>query len=351
MSLMISVRRGEELPCESLKKYLAEHVEGFPQEELEVRQFSAGRSNLTYLLRAGRWEAVLRRPPFGPLPPKAHDVSRECRILEKLYPVYPKVPKPYALCENPDVIGAPFYVMERVKGVTLERGMQPEIVLSDDDKLRISHMMADTLAGLHQVDVERAELHTIGRAEGFVERQLTNWMARYEKYKTEEIPETEKLIRWLTSERPEPKETTLIHNDFKLNNVILSEDLSQVRAVLDWEMATIGDPLFDLGTTLCYWLQPDDPDIIQNYLTSFTNQSGFLSRKQFLELYSNKTGRDVADFAFYLTFAYFRTAVAVQQIYYRYRQSQTKDERFQRYNVNVRNIMKFAVMVADGSVD
>ncbi len=342
MDQTIPVRSGEELNLEQIRSYLSAQLEDFPDAPLTVRQFSAGRSNLTYLLTSGGWEGVLRRPPFGPLPTKAHDMSREFTVLTKLRSEFSLVPKPFVFCSDESVIGSPFYIMERVRGITLEDDPTVETGLTFEDKQEISEQMVDALAKLHAVNYERAGLSSIGYPDGFIERQLKNWIARYEKCKTEEVPSVERVVSWLEGHMPKKQAPTLIHNDFKINNVLLSENYRSIKAILDWEMATIGDPLFDLGATLSYWFEEGDPELLRSSIIMPTAQPGFFTRREFLELYAKKTGRDVSDFQFYIIFAYFKIGVAVQQMYYRYSSGQTDDPRFANTGISAKNLMQHA---------
>jgi len=344
----IAVRRGEDFDREAVRRYLLEHVEGVPADlPMEVRQFPSGASNLTYLIRIGDWEAVMRRPPFGPLPPKAHDMKRESQLLMRLHPVFPLVPKPYVFCEDESVIGAPFYVMERKKGVVLDRQFPPGFAVNEAVCRQISYAVVDTLVQLHQVDYREAGLEEFGRPEGFLERQVRGWIGRYERVRTEEIPVVDRVSRWLLDHLPVSQSTTIVHNDFKLNNMLMSQDLSQVVAVLDWEMATIGDPLFDLGVTLGYWVLADDPELLKQGLPTITTTPGFIRREEFIERYAQKTGRDVSNIDYYLTFAHFKLAVVLQQIYYRWKIGKTQDERFASFGEMVRNLMMYAAELVE----
>lgn len=338
----IDIRPGEDFDREAVRRYLLQHIEGMPDAPLEVRQFPSGASNLTYLLRCGDWEAVMRRPPFGPLPPKAHDMKRESEYLKRLHPYFPLVPKPYIFCDDESVIGAPFYVMERKKGVVLDDGFPPGVEVTEELCRKISYAVVDTLAQLHQVDYREAGLSQFGRPEGFMERQVKGWIARYDRVKTDEIPGVEQIARWLLDHIPTARETTIVHNDYKLNNMLLSFDFESVVCVLDWEMATIGDPLYDLGVTLGYWTLADDSDLLKEGLPTVTTTRGFISREEFIERYARKTGREVVNMHFYLTFSYFRTAVVLQQIYYRWKRGQTQDERFGKFNKVIRNLFEYA---------
>lgn len=338
----ISVREGENFDHKVIKQYLLSHIDGIPDEALEVRQFPTGASNLTYLLKCGNWEGVLRRPPFGPLPPKAHDMKREYRFLMHLYPVFKLAPEPYILCEDETVIGAPFYVMERREGIVIDHEFPPGYSISTQMCQNISYLVVDTLVKLHEVNYKEAGLESFGHPEGFLERQVHGWIKRYERAKTDEIAEFNKLAHWLVNHIPVMREATIIHNDFKLNNMLFSPDFKQIRALVDWEMSTIADPLFDLGVALSYWVQEDDPVLLKNNIKTVTTIPGFISRRDFIEYYAKKSGRDVSSLHFYVTFAYFKLAVIVQQIYYRWKTGQTKDERFQTFNERVKNFMSFS---------
>src|SRR5215203_6745983 len=255
----IRVREGEGFDLGAAERYLREHIADLPEGELEVRQFPSGASNLTYLLKVGEWEGVLRRPPFGHIAPKAHDMSRESSVLMKLHETFSLAPKPYFLCEDESVIGAPFYVMERRKGVIVDDSFPEGVEPTEELRRGMSRMVVDALVELHTVDWRKAGLGDLGRPEGFLERQVKGWIGRYDKAKTEEIEEVAPLSEWIQRSIPESPPATIVHNDYKLNNLLLNpEDLTEVRAVLDWEMTTIGDPLFDLAVSLSYWVEAGD---------------------------------------------------------------------------------------------
>jgi aminoglycoside phosphotransferase (APT) family kinase protein len=339
----IRVREGEGFDLAAVERHLREHVEGLPEGELEVMQFPSGASNLTYLLKIGDWEGVLRRPPLGPVPPRAHDMGRESRILTKLHEAYPLAPRPYFFCEDESVVGAPFYVMERREGVVVDDEL-PEGTEPGSELCRgISRTVADTLVELHAVDPWEAGLGDLGRPEGFLERQVEGWIERFEKAKTDEIDEVGPLTRWLARDIPESPEPTIIHNDYKLNNLILApDDLTEVRAVLDWEMATIGDPLFDLAVSLSYWTEPDDPDELKEVMPTVTSTPGFMTRREFMERYAGESGRDLSAMHWYMVFGYFKLAGILQQIYARWKKGQTQDERFADFDRRVRILILHA---------
>jgi aminoglycoside phosphotransferase (APT) family kinase protein len=257
-------------------------------------------------------------------------MGREHRILSRLYAVYDKAPRALLYCEDPAVMGAPFYVMERVKGVVL-RGVRPKGVDLDPITMRrLSESTVDGLGELHAVDYAAAGLGDLGHPEGYVKRQVAGWSERYVKSRTDDIPQMESVARWLAEHLPQHEPApTLIHNDFKYDNLVLDPvDLTSIRAVLDWEMATVGDPLMDLGTTLGYWIDPDDPEPMRLLPFGPASLPGNLKRLEVVERYARITGRDVGDMLFYYAYATFKVGVIAQQIYYRYKQGLTKDERF-----------------------
>jgi aminoglycoside phosphotransferase (APT) family kinase protein len=348
MPVTIRIREGEGFDLEVVERYLRQRIQDLPEGELEVRQFPSGASNLTYLLKIGGWEGVLRRPPLGPVPPKAHDMGRESHVLARLHEAYPLAPKPYFFCGDEWVIGAPFYVMERRAGVVVDDSL-PEGVEPNPQLCRgISRMVADTLAELHAVDPDEAGLGDLGRPEGFLERQVRGWIGRYEGARTDALEEVGPLTRWLAGNIPESPEPAIIHNDYKLNNLILNpDDLTDVRAVLDWEMATVGDPLFDLAVSMSYWTEPTDPEELKEVMPTVTSTPGFMSREEFMERYAKKSGRDLSDMHWYMVFGYFKLAVILQQIYARWRKGQTRDARFSDFDERVRTLILHAKTLAD----
>jgi len=337
------VREGEDFDLAATERYMREHIENLPEGELEVRQFPSGASNLTYLVRIGDWEGVLRRPPLGPVPPKAHDMGRESRLLIKLHEAFPLAPKPYFFCEDESVIGAPFYVMERRKGVIVDDSFPEDVEPTEELRRGMSRMVVDTLVELHTVDWRKAGLGDLGRPEGFLERQVKGWIGRCDKAKTEEIEEVGPLSEWIQRNIPESPPATIVHNDYKLNNLLLNpEDLTEVRAVLDWEMTTIGDPLFDLAVSLSYWVEAGDSQELKEVLPTVADTPGFMTRKEFIDYYAQKSGRDLSDMHWYLVFGYFKLVVILQQIYARWHNGQTKDERFANFNERVKNVIVHA---------
>ena len=325
----VVVRDGEELPHDALLAYLNEHLPQF-EGPLTVEQFPSGFSNLTYLLRIGEHELVLRRPPIGAKIKTAHDMWREHRILVHLYQVYPKVPRPILFCDDESVLGAPFYLMERVRGVILRAQPPRGVDLAPETMRRLSEVFVDTLAEIHGVDYEAAYLADLGSPQGYVKRQIEGWTRRYQNARTDDVPEVEQLATWLHEHLPpDSTPSALIHNDYKYDNLVLSpDDLTRVVAVLDWEMATIGDPLMDLGTALGYWVEPTDPEEWQQYGFVMTKLPGNFTRRELLDHYCRRTGRQVRDPVFYYAYGLLKIAGIVQQIYARYQRGLTKDPRF-----------------------
>ncbi|HWE26228.1 MAG TPA: phosphotransferase family protein [Myxococcales bacterium] len=297
---------------------------------ISVLQFPRGHSNLTYLLRVGEREVVLRRPPFGVKVKSAHDMKREYDMLSALDGVYARAPRPIAFCDDESLIGAKFYLMERVRGVVL-RGEQPPPGLTfTPEFLRVtSAALVDNLADLHAVDVTRPALSAIGRPHGYVARQVEGWTRRYAAAQTDDIRGVEAAAAWLALHMPPEGGAAAIHNDYKYDNVMLDpDDPARIVAVLDWEMATVGDPLMDLGTFIGYWADPDDPPELRTRAYGPTYLPGSLSRVQIVDRYAGRTGRPVESILFYYVFALFKIAVIVQQIYKRYVEGSTRDPRF-----------------------
>jgi aminoglycoside phosphotransferase (APT) family kinase protein len=354
------IRAGEELDLASLETYLRAHLpelmegDSLDSAPVELEQFPGGHSNLTYLVRLGGHEFVLRRPPFGPVAPTAHDMPREYRLLKAVHPVFTLAPRPYLLCEDTSVIGSPFYLMERRRGLVIRREIPEQVGGDLALRRRISEAMVDTLAALHAADIYSSGLVSIGKPVGFVTRQVRGWTERWGRAKTSEVPEIESVIRWLGERipaEPDPeagRAATLVHNDFKLDNVMLDpEDPSRVVAVLDWEMCTVGDPLIDVGIFLCYWAMKDDPEARRESISPVTTEPGWVSRAEMVELYAEKTGRDLSGITFYEVFALFKVAVVLQQIYFRYVRGQTHDERFKDFDRRVAGLARAALELAE----
>jgi aminoglycoside phosphotransferase (APT) family kinase protein len=279
-------------------------------------------------------------------------MGREFRILAALAPTWPKAPRPLAHCDDASVIGTPFYVMERVQGVILRAKTPEGLVLDPPAMKRASEATCDTLAEIHNLDWRAVGLGDLGKPDGYVERQVRGWTERYAKAKTDDVPQIVRLGAWLEEHRPTESGATLVHNDFKYDNVVLSPDLGRVLAVLDWEMATIGDPLMDLGTALGYWIEPDDPPVFQVTVFGPTNRPGNLTRVQFAERWSRATGRDASNVLFYYAFALFKLAVVAQQLYKRWVDGHTKEERYAMMIEGVRAVATSALVAIDkGRID
>jgi len=348
------IRAGEELDLVRLDSYLRAQLELEPTVELEVNQFPGGHSNLTYLIRYGSLEFVLRRPPMGPVAPTAHDMPREYKLLSVINPHYPLAPNPVVLCEDISIIGVPFYLMERRRGLIVRFKVPEEIGENLALRQRLSESVVDTLVTLHAVDIQSSGIAQIGKPEGFVTRQVRGWADRWQRSKTGELPEMDRVIDWLMDRIPAEKnvDATIVHNDFKLDNIMLdADDPTRVVAVLDWEMCTVGDPLVDVGLFLSYWtMKGTDGEADRNSsLRAVTNGPGWMTREQIIERYEAGTGRDLSRIVFYETFARFKVAVVIQQIYFRYTRGQTQDERFRDFDALVRELSREALTLAERS--
>jgi aminoglycoside phosphotransferase (APT) family kinase protein len=343
----IPVRPDERFSVERVASFLGQSgLTQFDPSQLEVEQFPAGHSNLTYLLRSGEWEAVLRRPPLGPVAPRAHDMAREFHILERLHPSFVLAPEPFVLCVDASVIGAPFYVMERRRGLVLDTdlpaGWTPDPVLHQ----AIAESVVRVLVELHAVDWRAAGLGEISHPEGYMQRQVNGLLERFDRSRTEDVAEIGALSAWLVERLPESPLPTVIHNDYKLNNLRLdSADPRRITAVLDWEMATVGDPLSDVASLLVYWTAPGEDELMGG-MKSVTAEAGFPGREQIRDLYARLSGRDLANLDFYIAFAYFKLGVIIQQIYYRWYKGQTHDERFASHGSLATNLIRKAAQVA-----
>ncbi len=346
------VRTGEEIEIDPLRAYLRTEL-GLVGDEIEVEQFPAGSSNLTYLVRVEGGEYVLRRPPFGNTVKTAHDMGREYNVLSKLSQVYAPAPKPLLYCSDEQVIGSEFYLMERRRGIIIRgcvssptvregageedsgQGFETNAITADelastqDARLSVCRSFIETLADLHAIDLKEAQLDGLGKPEGYCLRQVEGWSRRYFNAKTDDHPELEQAITWLNDNIRVETGASIIHNDYKFDNVMLDPaDLRRVAAVLDWEMATVGDPLMDLGTTLGYWMSPDAPDELLNMPFNPRVLMQNVRRSDLVEMYAETSGREVPDMLFYYVFGTFKIAVIAQQIYARYKKGFTRDKRF-----------------------
>lgn len=322
-------REGEELDQARLVAWFRDELPEL-KGDIEVSQFPGGASNLTYMIRAGDAELVLRRPPYGANIASAHDMGREYRVLSRLSAVMPQAPKPLAYCEDEKVLGAPFYVMQRIKGIILRRELPPELGFGPVECRKLSESLLDVQQQLHSIDYEAAGLADLGRPEGYVERQVYGWDGRWEKAMTDDVQDAPEVRQWLMDKQPgDSGYVGIIHNDYKFDNVILDPDNpTKLIGVLDWEMATLGDPLMDLGCSMAYWVQSDDPAPLQAARMGPTHETGMLTREQLVTRYAQRAGMSLDNFDFYYVFGLFRLAVIVQQIYRRFYEGKTRDQRF-----------------------
>lgn len=327
------VRKGEELSQESLKMFLfSNRLISDAQKPLLVEQFTSGFSNLTYLLKIEDKELVLRRPPVGAIK-RGHDMEREYRVLNGLNRGFTKAPEALAFCEDTGVIGAPFYIMEKVDGIILTGTEARRRNISPQEFTIISHTWLDTFVELHSINYEKLGLGKLGRPEGYVERQIRNWGKQYFNAATEEIPEAPKVIQWLDENQPKQYNHSLVHNDYKYDNVVFKDDSWQeLSAVLDWEMCTLGDPLMDLGTSLAYWNMATDSPLVLNFIPSPTVMEGNPDRSDLVQMYAKKSGRDIDHLIFYFAYGLFKIAVIAQQIYFRYAKGLTTNPKFEKLN-------------------
>jgi len=327
-----AVRRGEEIDLAKIDAFLKASDPSLAG-ALEITQFPGGASNLTYLLRYPGRELVLRRPPFGHRAKGAHDMLREARVMTALKPVYPYVPTVVATCDSPDVMDCSFYVMERIPGIIPRRDLPQGLNLSEADIGRLCRNVIDKLVELHQVDFKAAGLEALGKGEGYVRRQIEGWSDRCRKARVEGSGDFETVMAWLAAKMP-PSDvaTCVIHNDYRFDNVVLNPaNPLEVIGVLDWEMATLGDPLMDLGSSLAYWVEAGDDAPFKAMRLQPTHLPGMLTRQEVIAYYAEKTGYSVNNFDFYLIYGLFRLAVIMQQIYYRYHHGQTSNPKFANF--------------------
>jgi aminoglycoside phosphotransferase (APT) family kinase protein len=342
-----SVRAGEELDTTSLGAYLDRELGAHGA--VRVEQFPGGHSNLTYLVHHGDREYVLRRPPFGSKVKSAHDMGREVAVLSKLAPVFDRAPRVIAHHDDADVLGAPFYLMERRRGVILRKELPAEVDATR--ARRLCELLVDTLVDLHAVDYTAAGLGDFGKPVGYIERQVRGWTERYGGSQTDDIPDMTTVAAWLDAKRPADGPAALIHNDFKFDNVIFDPSLERITGVLDWEMATVGDPLMDFGTSVSYWVEATDPPVFQMPIFGITSKPGMVKRAEVAARYFERSGRRTDQLVFFYSFGVFKTAVVLQQIYYRYAKGLTQDPRFASFILVVRALAEQAKRAIDrGSV-
>jgi aminoglycoside phosphotransferase (APT) family kinase protein len=336
------IRKGEELPVESLEGYLKDKVPGLSG-VMKIKQFPGGHSNLTYLISFGDREMVMRRPPFGSKVKSAHDVGREYRMLSALSPVFPCAPRPILQTEDVSVIGCPFFIMEKLKGIVIRGEIPDGMVLTPEHAEKMCRNLIKTQCTLHMIDYQGIGLKNFGKPLGYMKRQVEGWSNRYEGSKTPDAPDCSGIMVWLAHHLPpECDRPGIVHGDFKFDNVLVGEnEPTEIVGVLDWEMATIGDPLADLSYTLLSWPEKNDPG-----MTAFAGFPPILRdavcREEMVEYYEHLSGRRIEHLPFYFSFNLFRLGVILQQIYYRYYHGITKDERFSAFKDTIMLLMQAA---------
>jgi aminoglycoside phosphotransferase (APT) family kinase protein len=345
-----AVRDENAFDPQAILPLLRQRIADLPDAPVRLRQFQGGASNLTYQLDIGTRKLILRRPPSGTKPKSGHDMGREFRVLSALHGHFP-CPRPLLYCEDQALIGAPFYVMEKIEGLILRRDLPPGISYTPEQARRLCDNFLDTLVRLHTLDYRALGLGELGKPEGYVQRQVEGWCERFERAWTDDVPKCEAIMRWLKAHRPSDSPYPgLIHNDYRFDNLVLSPaDRLSVIGVLDWEMCTVGDPLLDLGSTLAYWVQADDPAPVQAIRMQPSHLPGMPTRAELVERYARATGRAIEKFDWYYVFGLFRLAVIAQQIYYRYKLGQTRNPRFQAFGMFVAVLAQVAETVIERS--
>jgi len=344
----IPVRDDEQIDVERVAAFLRGKLPGSEQ-PLTVRQFGGGAANLTYHLDYGSHEYVLRRPPLGPVPPSAHDMARESKVLLALWRAYPYAPRAFLFCADESIVGAPFFVMERRHGIVVRKQIPAVYASIPDAPRRMSEALVDALVDLHAVDYTAIGLADLGHPAGFIRRQIEGWQRRWQATELGENPAMRAVHDWLLAHQPPEDQPSLVHNDYKLDNVMLAaDDPGRLVAVFDWDMCTLGDPLSDLGALLAYWAQPDDPLHFQA-LAMMPIQPGFLRREELVALYAARSGRDVSHMAFYHALSLYRVVVIIAQIYVRFVRGQTKDKRFAAFGPVIPAAAQAALDVARGA--
>lgn len=341
----IEVRADEVFDEEAVAAFLRGKIPG-SENALAVRQFGGGAANLTYLLDYGSHEYVLRRPPLGPVAKSAHDMAREYKVLSVLHGSFALAPHALLYCDDHSLIGSDFFVMERHRGTVVRRSLPPHFATMEGATRQMSGALVDALAEFHAVDYEAIGLGDLGKPIGFVERQIEGWYKRWHKAKVDDLADMDEAYRWLRDNVPASMDATLVHNDYKLDNVMLdSDDPSKIVAIFDWDMCTLGDPLCDLGSLLCYWTEPDDPPYFQAMAMMPLGDLGFMTRKELVARYAEKSGRSIHNINFYHALGLFRLTVIIAQIYIRYKRGQTQDKRFAMFEQMIPLMARAAVDV------
>ncbi|UOZ06780.1 phosphotransferase family protein [Amycolatopsis sp. WQ 127309] len=328
----VDVRAEDVFDASAVHEWLAVRVEGLGGEPPRVRQFPGGASNLTYLLTYPGRELILRRPPAGHKAASAHDMRREYRVQHALKPVFPYVPKMLAFGDDPVVLGGDFYVMEKLDGLILRGDLPEGMTLAPEQARELSGKVVDRLVDLHAVDVERAGLSDLGKGAGYVERQIRGWSERFTAARTDNVGDFAEVREWLASNQPGEVKICLIHNDYRLDNLVLDGPSTlNITGVLDWEMATLGDPLMELGSMLAYWVEAGDDDVMQASRRQPTHLPGTFTREEFVAHYAGKTGLEIGDWRFYEVYGLFRLAAVLQQLYRRYHDGATRNPAFKDF--------------------
>lgn len=337
------VRESENFDAARIVPFLRSQITDLVEGAVELRQFQAGASNLTYLVRIGDREMILRRPPAGTKPKSGHDMAREFQVLTRLHPHFP-CPRPLAFCADASLIGSEFYVMEKIDGLILRRDLPAGLIYSPVESRVLCESLIETQIRLHTLDYAALGLGDFGKPDGYVGRQLTGWSGRFRKVRTDDVPDYESVMAWLEERKPaDSPQPGIIHNDFRFDNVVLSPvDHRTILGVLDWEMCTLGDPLMDLGCSLAYWIEEGDPASMQALRMQPSHLPGMLTRRQIVDHYAARTGRSIPDFSFYYVFGLFRLAVIAQQIYFRWKLGESENPRFQSFGVFVRALAETA---------
>lgn len=324
------VREKEQLPLDKVDGWIKAHISGVTGVP-EITQYTGGASNWTYRIKYDSHDLILRRPPAGTKAASAHDMKREYDIQKALMPYY-TVPEMLAFCNDHSVMDCDFYIMRRVEGIIPRANLPKDLVLTKEQVRQLCMNVIDKLIELHKIDIQRSGLSDFGKGKGYCERQIKGWSERYQKARTWNVPKFTKVINWLKANIPTEERSCMIHNDFRFDNVILNpENPMEIIGVLDWEMATVGDPMMDLGNTLAYWVQADDDFMAKSTRRQPTNAEGMLTRKEVIAYYCGKMGFEPKQFAFYEVYGLFRLAVIAQQIYYRYYHKQTNNKEFKNW--------------------
>ncbi|GBL04272.1 phosphotransferase family protein [Glaciecola sp. KUL10] len=334
-----SVRPGEELPVATLCEWLDKHVGGISGDPI-ITQYSGGASNWTYCLEFAEKSLILRRPPAGTKAKGAHDMGREYRLQNSLKKVYANVPTMLGYTDDEAIIGAEFYVMEKLNGIIPRKNMPRGLEMSKAQTAELCKAALDGLIELHNVDYKGANLSHIGKGEGYTQRQISGWINRYTKARTWNVPSAKKVMAWLENTMPDKEKICITHNDYRFDNLVLdAHDPTKIIGVLDWELATLGDPLMDLGNSLAYWVQADDDFMARNTRRQPTHLEGMMTRQQVIDYYCHKQELEAKDFAFYEVYGLFRLAGIVQQIYYRYHHKQTRNPAYKNLWVFVHYLL------------